>query len=43
MSLFIASLAFGESELLPVAKTGILLASLISGTVGAVILNRFKE
>jgi NhaA family Na+:H+ antiporter len=43
MSLFIASLAFGESELLPVAKTGILLASLISGIVGAVILNRFKE
>jgi NhaA family Na+:H+ antiporter len=43
MSLFIASLAFGQSELLPVAKAGILLASLISGTVGAVILSRFKE
>jgi NhaA family Na+:H+ antiporter len=42
MSLFIASLAFGESEFLSLAKTGILLASLISGTVGAIILNRTK-
>jgi len=43
MSLFIASLAFGESEFLSLAKTGILLASLISGTVGAVILSRAKK
>ena len=42
MSLFIASLAFGNAEFLPLAKTGILLASLISGTVGAVILSRIK-
>ena len=42
MSLFIASLAFGKSEILPLAKTGILLASLISGIVGAVILSRIK-
>ncbi len=42
MSLFIASLAFENSDLLPLAKTGILLASLISGIVGAVILSRSK-
>ena len=42
MSLFIASLAFGKSEILPLAKTGILLASLISAIVGAVILSRIK-
>lgn len=40
MSLFIASLAFGDSEFLSDAKTGILFASLVSGTVGAVILSR---
>lgn len=43
MSLFIASLAFGESEFLSPAKTGILFASLISGTVGAIILSRIKK
>jgi len=42
MSLFIASLAFGDSEFLTDAKAGILLASLVAGTVGAVILNRSK-
>jgi Na+:H+ antiporter, NhaA family len=40
MSLFIAGLAFGESELLTVAKTGILLASLVAGIIGYVILRR---
>jgi len=43
MSLFIASLAFGTSEFLTMAKAGILVASLIAGTVGAVILSRAKE
>jgi len=43
MSLFIASLAFGNSEFLPLAKTGILFASLISGAVGAIILGRVKK
>ena len=43
MSLFIASLAFGNSEFLSSAKTGILVASLVSGTVGAAILSRNKQ
>jgi NhaA family Na+:H+ antiporter len=43
MSLFIASLAFGESEFLAMSKAGILVASLIAGTVGAVILSRPKR
>jgi Na+/H+ antiporter NhaA len=38
MSLFIASLAFGETPLLPVAKVGILTGSLIAGVVGWMIL-----
>lgn len=42
MSLFIASLAFGTSDLLTMSKAGILAASLIAGTVGAVILSRAK-
>jgi len=40
MSLFIAGLAFKESDLLASAKTGILFASLIAGLVGAFILSR---
>jgi len=40
MSLFIAGLAFVNSEFLSSAKTGILIASLISGIAGAVILSR---
>lgn len=43
MSLFIAGLAFGESEFLSLAKAGILVASLISGTIGAVILSRTRR
>ena len=43
MSLFIASLAFGDSEFLVEAKAGILLASLVSGTVGALILSRANK
>lgn len=43
MSLFIASLAFRESDFLGMAKAGILVASLIAGTVGAIILNRVKK
>jgi NhaA family Na+:H+ antiporter len=42
MSLFIASLAFGESDYLAMAKVGILVASLFSGIVGAVILRMAK-
>jgi len=38
MSLFIADLAFGESALLPMAKVGILAASVIAGTVGYLII-----
>lgn len=34
MSLFVGSLAFGEGELLTAAKVGILLGSLVAGTVG---------
>jgi NhaA family Na+:H+ antiporter len=42
MSLFIASLAFGKSDFLSLSKSGILVASLISGLVGAVILSRAR-
>ena len=38
MSLFIANLAFGESSLLPLAKLGILSASLLAGIAGWLIL-----
>jgi NhaA family Na+:H+ antiporter len=38
MSLFIAGLAFGSTPLLEVAKLGILLASLISGFLGWILL-----
>jgi Na+:H+ antiporter, NhaA family len=40
MSLFIASLAFGDPALLDDAKVGILAGSLLSGVVGAVALLR---
>jgi NhaA family Na+:H+ antiporter len=40
MSLFIASLGFGESALLEAAKLGILGASLIAGTLGFILLRR---
>ena len=40
MSIFIANLAFGEGPLLDSAKVGILLASVISGVIGAVLLLR---
>lgn len=43
MSLFIAGLAFGDSEFLTMSKAGILVASLIAGIVGAVILSRSKK
>jgi NhaA family Na+:H+ antiporter len=42
MSLFIASLAFRGSELLEVAKLGILSASLIAGIIGSVLLLRVE-
>jgi Na+:H+ antiporter, NhaA family len=42
MSLFIATLGFGESELLEAAKLGILGASLISGTLGFILLRRIQ-
>lgn len=38
MSLFISSLAFGESPLLDNAKVGILAASLVAGVAGALVL-----
>ena len=40
MSLFIASLGFGESELLEAAKLGILGASLLAGSIGFLLLQR---
>jgi Na+:H+ antiporter, NhaA family len=40
MSLFVAELAFKDAELLGQAKLGILAASLISGIVGYVVLQR---
>jgi NhaA family Na+:H+ antiporter len=40
MSLFIAGLAFNDASLLPMAKIGILVASLIAGVVGATLLSR---
>lgn len=43
MSLFITSLAFTDEGILTIAKSGILVASVISGTVGAFILNRTKQ
>jgi NhaA family Na+:H+ antiporter len=40
MSLFIASLAFGETELLETAKLGVLTASIVAGIIGAMLLRR---
>jgi NhaA family Na+:H+ antiporter len=40
MSLFIASLGFGEGEMLQEAKYGILAGSLISGVLGFILLRR---
>jgi NhaA family Na+:H+ antiporter len=40
MSIFIATLAFESGELLQAAKAGILLASLVAGMVGWIILRR---
>lgn len=42
MSLFIASLGFGEGELLEVAKLGILSASLLAGIIGTLLLLQAK-
>lgn len=42
MSLFVAMLAFGEGEELAHAKTAILLASLIAGVAGALVLRAFR-
>jgi Na+:H+ antiporter, NhaA family len=38
MSLFVANLAFGESQLLTISKIGILVASLTSGVLGFLVL-----
>ena len=43
MSLFIAHLAFGEGPLLSMAKIGVLVASLIAGAAGWVILVRAAQ
>lgn len=40
MSLFVATLAFGESELLAAAKLGILAASVVAGSLGYFLLRR---
>lgn len=40
MSLFVATLAFGESALLAAAKLGILAASVVAGSLGYVLLRR---
>ena len=40
MSLFIATLAFGETALLDSAKVGILSGSIVSGIIGGVIVRR---
>jgi NhaA family Na+:H+ antiporter len=42
MSIFITTLAFGEDKIQNLAKIAILFASLFSGIVGFIILNRFK-
>ncbi|MDA0988995.1 MAG: Na+/H+ antiporter NhaA [Chloroflexi bacterium] len=41
MSLFISTLAFGESSLLDVSKIGIITASILSGLVGFFLVHRF--
>lgn len=43
MSLFIANLAFGDTPALDTAKVGILAASVIAGTAGAIVLSRRRE
>jgi Na+/H+ antiporter NhaA len=40
MSLFIAALAFAQPELLATAKLSILIASLIAGSTGLLLLRR---
>ncbi len=40
MSLFIANLAFGDAPLLETAKVGILVASVVSGVAGIIVLLR---
>lgn len=42
MSLFVAGLAFGNSPLLPVAKLGILISSLIAGIIGWILLKKIS-
>jgi len=43
MSLFVANLAFGTSELLEVSKVGILSGSVVAGVMGAMILLRISK
>jgi NhaA family Na+:H+ antiporter len=43
MSLFIADLAFGTSDSLPLAKIGILAASVVAGSVGYIILRTHRR
>ncbi len=42
MSLFIASLGFGDSALLEAAKLGILTASLMAGGLGFTLVRRVR-
>jgi len=42
MSLFVAGLAFGDSAVLTQAKVGILVASLVAGGIGWLLLRRLK-
>jgi len=43
MSLFIASLAFADADVLATAKVAILVASLLAGTAGLVLLRRLPQ
>ncbi|WP_425568581.1 Na+/H+ antiporter NhaA [Pontibacter saemangeumensis] len=42
MSLFIAALAFEKPHMIDQAKYGILMASVVSGTLGVLVLKRTK-
>jgi NhaA family Na+:H+ antiporter len=43
MSLFIASLAFADADVLATAKVAILVASLVAGTAGLLLLRRLPQ
>jgi NhaA family Na+:H+ antiporter len=43
MSIFVSTAAFGAGDLLQVSKIGVLIASVISGLVGYVLVNRYTK